>query len=153
MILDVIQDGYKIPLYETPHSAYFRNNRSALAHSDFVTAEITSLLKSGRIQELDQPPTVINPLSVDVKDGKKRLILDLRYVNMHVWKEHIKYEDYRTLKNFLCRGDFIYSFDLKSGYHHVDIFDEHCQYLGFSWTEKGVTRFFIFLVLSRGKVS
>ena len=29
--------------------------------------------------------------------------------------------------------DYVFSFDLKSGYHHVDIFPEHWQYLGFSW--------------------
>ena len=28
---------------------------------------------------------------------------------------------------------FVFSFDLKSGYHHVDIFPEHRKYLAFSW--------------------
>ncbi len=42
-------------------------------------------------------------------------------------------------------------FDLKSGYHHVDIFPGHRKYLGFSWTFKnGVQRFFEFNVLPFG---
>jgi hypothetical protein len=29
-------------------------------------------------------------------NGKKRLILDLRVVNKHLWKQSVKYEDMRT---------------------------------------------------------
>ena len=31
------------------------------------------------------------------------------------------------------RGDYLFSFDLKSGYHHVDIAKHHWKYLGFNW--------------------
>ena len=35
------------------------------------------------------------------------------------------------------KGDWVYSFELKAGYHHVDI-RESCQtYLGFSWVLGG----------------
>ena len=30
-------------------------------------------------------------------------------------------------------GYFFFTFDLKSGYHHIEIFPDHWQYLGFSW--------------------
>ena len=33
----------------------------------------------------------------------------------------------------LEKDDFLFSFDLKSGYHHVDICREHWKYLGVSW--------------------
>ena len=29
--------------------------------------------------------------------------------------------------------DYMFTFDLKSGYHHVDIHEEHWKYLGFAW--------------------
>ena len=62
----------------------------------------------------------------------------------------MKYEDFTTFREYLTEGSFMFSFDLKSGYHHIEIFEEHCQFLGFSWTEKGVTRFYVFLVLPFG---
>ena len=37
-------------------------------------------------------------------------------------------------KEVLDTGDFMFSFALKSGYHHVEIFPGHRQYLSFSWT-------------------
>ncbi len=34
------------------------------------------------------------------------------------------------------KGDYLLSFDLKSGYHHVDIASTHCKYLGLAWAQK-----------------
>ena len=45
---------------------------------------------------------------------------------------------------------YLFKFDLKSGYHHVDIFDEHQTYLGFSWQINQQTYHFVFTVLSLG---
>ena len=35
----------------------------------------------------------VNPLSVSVKRKNKRLILDLRAINQHIYKEKVKFED------------------------------------------------------------
>ena len=98
------------------------------------------------------PPVVINPLSVSIqKSGKKRLILDLRHVNQYLFKSKFRCEDVSIAREVLNPGDFMFSFDLKSGYHHVEIFPEHRQYLSFSWIFfSGVTRYFQFSVLAFG---
>ena len=44
----------------------------------------------------------------------------------------------------------MFSFDIKSGYHHVDIFPPHQSFLGFSWFYKGKVRYFCFRVLPFG---
>ena len=49
----------------------------------------------------------------------------------------------------LEKRDCIFAFDLKSGYHYVDIADVHYSYLGFSWKEK----FYVFTVLPIGLAS
>ena len=62
-----------------PQIAFFDNNHSALAHSDFVLEAIQELLLSGSVVQVSTPPHVVNPLSVSIQScGKKRLILDLR---------------------------------------------------------------------------
>ena len=43
-----------------------------------------------------------------------------------------------------------FTWDLKSGYHHVDICLDHQKYLGFAWPYSGVVRYFTFAVLSFG---
>ena len=81
-------------VFKTPKCASFHNNQSALKKKDFVEESISELLKCGSIIGAEKTPEVINPLSVSINSSsKKRLILDLRYVNSHAYKEKIKFED------------------------------------------------------------
>ena len=43
-----------------------------------------------------------------------------------------------------------FKFDYKSGYYHVNIFPDHAQFLGCSWTFNGQCRYFKFTVLRFG---
>ena len=45
----------------------FKNNQSALKHSDFVDSTISELLNDGCIYQVPFQPFVVNPLSVAVK--------------------------------------------------------------------------------------
>ena len=69
--------------------------------------------------------------------GKKRLILDLRYVNQHIFKDSIKFDDLKVMEQYLNPNDFMFKFDIKQGYHHINIFEPHQKFLGFSWQIEG----------------
>ena len=114
-ILNVIERGYMLPFLSLPKPAVFRNNRSSLAHAKFVEDAIRELVESGRVIEVVVPPLVVNPLSVSVQaTGKKRLILDLRYVNKCLRKMRVKYEDWKVALSYFITEAFMFSFDLKS---------------------------------------
>ena len=150
-IVDVVKNGYKLPLIDTPLSANFSNNKSALQNQNFVSESIASLIESGCVIETSSPPKVVNPLSVNINhNGKKRLILDLRYINKHLIRDYIKFQDWTAFEKYVSPGSFAYKFDLKQGYHHVDIFEEHQTHLGFSWVVNGVRKYFVFTVLPFG---
>ena len=119
-ILSVIRNGYKIPFISTPPPRRFTNNASALKEADFVREVILELLRGNLVED------IVNPLTVSVQaNGEKRLILDLRHINFHVYKQNFKCENLNTIKKTFAKGIFVFSFDLKSGYHHVDIFPDH----------------------------
>lgn len=152
-ILSVINEGYKIVFESMPSSTYLRNNKSALKHSEFVDEAIVELLDTGRIAECNEIPFMVNPLSVSVQPcGKKRLILDLRQLNNHLQKQKFKYEDHKTALNYFQLGVYMVSFDLKSGYHHIDIHRDFQCFLGFSWKFANSDRnhYFVFTVLPFG---
>ena len=152
-ILDVIEQGYKLPFRNLPETVHFRNNKSADKHADFVSNAISELLNSGRVIQVQRTPIVISPLSVAVQPcGKKRLILDLRYVNSCLSRKKVKYEDWKIALAYFEKNAFMFSFDLKSGYHHIDIYDVHQTYLGFSWRWPGsqCDTFYVFTVLPFG---
>ena len=53
--------------------------------------------------ETKVPPRVVNPLSVSVRaNGKKRLVLDLRYVNKFFGKMHVKKTAMSSRRVHIC---------------------------------------------------
>ena len=79
-ILSVIEEGYKLPFFAFSEPGAFKNNRLALEHAEFVESSLEVLCQSGHVIRCTVSPYVVNTLSVSVQaNGKKRLILDLRY--------------------------------------------------------------------------
>ena len=82
------------------------------------------MLTAGIAKECPTKPKVLNPLLVSTK-GKKRMILNLRYVNNQLFKDKITFDDWNSFLNYMeCNKYYLFKFDLKCGYHHLDIFDE-----------------------------
>ena len=79
-ILDVIQNGYKMPLFTTPKPVELSNNKSALENAEFVDQEIEKLLGKNCIEMVSSKPRVVNPLTVAGNKTKQRLVLDARQV-------------------------------------------------------------------------
>lgn len=51
----------------------------------------------------------------------------------------------------MSKGYYLFKFDLKSGYHHVEIFPEHRKFLAFAWDfGHGVLKYFQLAVLPFG---
>jgi hypothetical protein len=64
-------------------------------------------------------PTVCSPISVVANaKGKQRLVLDR---DQYLPECKLKYEGLNLVPFLICCGDFFSTFDLKSGYHHVEI--------------------------------
>ena len=90
---------------------------------------------------------MVNPLTGSVNSqGKKRLILDLRIPNKKIWKQKVKFKDWRVALNFFEKGSFFVKFDLNSGYFHFDIFPQIQTYLGFRF--EGI--FYCFTIMAFG---
>ena len=61
---------------------------------------------------------------------------------MNTCKDSIKFDDWKCFENYLEHTDgYVFKFDLKSGYHHVNVFEEHQTY---------IVKLFVFTVLPFG---
>ena len=49
--------------------------------------------------------------------------------------------------------EYRFKFDIKQGYHHIDIYKSHQKFLGFSWEIGGKAFYFVFTVVSFGLTS
>ena len=84
------------------------------------------------------------------------MILDLSFINQFVFKQKIKFDDWKVFEQYVKvdTPGYLFKFDLKSGYHHVDIHEDFQKFLGFSWIFKdGSKRFFQYAVLPFGLTS
>ena len=115
-ILSVIRDGYNIPFIVFPPPKVSPNNGSALKEREFVSEAICNFISNKCLEVLDHPPVIVNPLSVSLQSsGKKRLILDLRHVNLYIFKQKFKCEDLSVALKVMSKGYYLFKFDLKSG--------------------------------------
>ena len=120
-ILSIIENGYRLPFISFPLPVKLRNNKSARLHAAFVDQAVLELVNSGRVRMVKEQPLVVNPLSVSIQPCGKRFILDLRHVNKSLIKQSVKYEDWKIAMAYFAKDAYMFSFDLKSGYHHIEI--------------------------------
>ena len=147
----IVSEGYRLPFIKLPHPVCLVNHKSACENGTFVSSAIEELIAGRCVVQSTTCPTVSSPLSVVFNaKGKPRLVIDLRYVNQFLPECKFKYEGLDLIPSLFSSGDFFTTFDLKSGYHHVDIHQDSWPYLGFSWCVGHERKWFMFRVLPFG---
>lgn len=155
VVLSWVKEG--LPLKWTagpPRPICLANHKSAEMYKEFVDQAVAALLATESImtwsdalpflvaqRALPQEywsagrPLVVAPLGVVDKKGpeKLRLIWDGVYTNTWLDVPQFRYETLNDLPEFLKPGDYLWSCDLKSGYHHLDMHPTAWPYLGFKW--------------------
>ena len=145
-VLSIIRQGYILPFASVPGEKIFNNQSSAGIDEGFVTQSIKVLVDGGCEAGVRSTKGVQPTASSGGEVREEKTGDNLRYINAFVQKQRFKYEDSRTALSLIQKGDFMCTFDLKSGYHHIDIHKQSQTYLGFSW--KG--DYYIFTVLPFG---
>ena len=67
-IRGVLSEAYKILFISTPKHLFLLNNKSALTNRNFVDQEITELVNTRRVKEVEDAPYIVNPFSVSKKE-------------------------------------------------------------------------------------
>ena len=150
-ILGIVTEGYRLPFIKLPRPSFQDNRVTSVEDKCFVAEAIQELLASGCAVSVDSVPLVCSPLIVVAKEGgKRRLVIDLRHVNNHLHKFRFRYEGLDIAAQLLEKGCWMTTFDLKSGYHHIEIHPDYWSYLGFSWEHGGKRVHYVFRVLPFG---
>jgi hypothetical protein len=139
-VLGIITVGFMLPWAAggpPPAPWASANHASAFEHAEFVDTAVASLVTTGAVMRVNEAPFLVSPLGVVSKaENKLRLILDLQYLNQFLELTKFKYESIKSAPDLCAPGDFLFTVDLKSGYHHIDMYQEHWQYLGFQWRDQ-----------------
>lgn len=88
-------------------------------------------LASGAIQPATARTHVSPAFLVPKATGGWRLIVDLRRLNKSCVPYRCRFETLRVLNRLACQGDWMFSFDLKDGYHCISIEPSFRKYFTF----------------------
>ena len=124
----IIEEGYEIEFTSEPPPFAAGNNQSSLVNRKFVDDALQALAR-----ETLAVPYCCNLLTAARGPEKRRLVVDLRHVNQYTNLKYFKYEDLSTFVQVFEEGDYFGTFDLKSGYDHVEIYPNFTKFLGFKW--------------------
>ena len=135
-VIEWISDGVKFPITEDINDISFEIENKWLSPKDneFLHAEISDLLLLGCIEKCDIRPKCISPIKcVPKKNGKARLVTDLRFLNSKSTAPKFKSEDITSVVSLIKPKDFIITTDLKSGFFHIPVHTDHQELLGFKF--------------------
>ena len=103
----------------------------------FVSDSVEELLDRGVIGVWDASwgdPVVVSPLKVvPKKPDTYRLILDLSQMNKYLSFPRFKYASITQVRDVFDQGDFLFAWDLKDGYWHIDLHPDFWTYMVFEW--------------------
>ena len=113
-------------------------NHIARAHALEIDSEINGLIKKQVIRECNHVHgEFLSPIfSVPKKDGKVRLILNLKNLNQHIPYEHFKMDSIFSALELVTQECWMASLDLKDAYYSVKIHPAYQKYLRFYYNNK-----------------
>ena len=111
----------------------YKENSISRQHASLIKQEISSLLCKNVIKVCThEKEELISPIfCVPKKDGKVRLILNLKKLNSFVSYHHFKMETIHSILAMITSNCWMASVDLKDAYYSVRIHPSYQQYLKF----------------------
>jgi hypothetical protein len=152
-VLQWVTEGFPLSWADAsnlPPASHQPNHQGAFQYADFIEECVKDLLKAKAVRHVKAKPKVVNPLNVTPKkNGKLRLILDLRHVNEYLSIPKFKMDSLKLLSTLATRGERLFAIDLAHGYHQIEMSKEAQDYLGFEWEGQ----FYVFTALPFGLAS
>ncbi len=113
---------------------------NSAAKASVLQQELSSLLQKGAIEEVPQSEVERGFFSryflVPKRDSGLRPILDLRRLNLSLYKGKFKMLTMRTNMSQVQEGDWFVTIDLKDAYFHIQVVHRHRRFLRFAFGGK-----------------
>ncbi len=137
-VLRTIRTGYTLQFGKNPprFDGVHLTVVNSAAKASVLQQELSSLLQKGAIEEVPQSEVERGFFSryflVPKRDGGLRPILDLRRLNLSLYKGKFKMLTMRTIMSQVQEGDWFVTIDLKDAYFHIQVVHRHRRFLRFA---------------------
>ena len=136
LVLQIVEFGYQINFYKLPPLMSLTSGSFSSSRSLSVSQEVSILLSKTAVATI--PPSkdqFVSPIfTVAKKDSeKRRVILNLKFLNNYIIKTSFKLEGYDVISNMIQPGDYCVSIDLCDAYLMFLMHSDFWKYLCFDW--------------------
>lgn len=133
-----VQDGYSEYVQGWVPEIRRANNPNTAGDVEFVRGEVAGLLQCGAVCDVTSSPAsekrVVAALTVAVnREGKKRLCWNGRPLTGFLPYQKFKMEHVHVAAALMRPGDFMFTIDMKSGYHQLPVKPWFRRLLCFEW--------------------
>ncbi len=141
-VLRTIRTGYTLQFGKNPprFDGVHLTVVNSASKASVLQQELSSLLQKGAIEEVPQSEVERGFFSryflVPKRDGGLRPILDLRRLNLSLYKGKFKMLTMRTIMSQVQEGDWFVTIDLKDAYFHIQVVHRHRRFLRFAFGGK-----------------
>lgn len=132
-VINWLKHGVEIPFQQEPRPFAYNNRHFSKKEQTFLQCEISRLLSIGVI-ERDKNVCYISPINcVPKRNGKFRLVADLRHINAHIHNKNFKYDNILSITDNIKPGDRLITIDIKDGFYHIPVSQQSQRFLGFTF--------------------
>ena len=135
-VLKVIEFGYRLQFFKLPPLKIINSGNFSSSRISSVSKELSILYsKTAIVSTTPSPDQFVSPIfDVPKKNSdKRRVILNLKFLNNYIIKSTFKLEDYNDIINMVRKGDYFVSIDLCDAYLMILIHPSFWRYLCFDW--------------------
>lgn len=127
-------EGNEIPIQSCESRRMYHNRQE----EEIIDNEILQLKEKMVIEEaVHEPGEFLSHIFLrKKKNGKYRMILNLKEFNQYVQYHKFKMETFETTLKLISKGCYMASVDIRDAYYCVPVHIEFRKYLRFEWREK-----------------
>ena len=135
------KEGVRLPWRQVPMPRKLPQKDLCSEEQHHIDVAVEDMLQAGAVYENTAKNLVLSPIyTVPKKEkGKRRLVINLRWVNSHLRTEHFKMTTMKEIKGMIRKDAFMAKIDLKDCYWQVPVYQKDQRFLSFRWKGKNYT--------------
>ena len=147
-VLNIGKFGLTMEFAEVPLCQFVPPLNFSPVETEIIDADISKLLSKGVIVNTTREPNdyVCSIFTKTKKDGRYRMILNLKTFNEFLKFKYCKLESIEDSLDLITEGCYFGSVDLKDAYYSIPIHENYQKYLKLFWKEE----YYQYIVLPNG---
>ena len=131
------RDGVRIPWLRVPRTCKRKQKQLSTEEEIMLDKEVTRMLEMNAIAESKRTDLILSSIyTVAKKNGKRRPVINLRWVNEHIEKIHFKMSSMKDVKQAMRQGDYMASLDLTDCFWGLPLAERDQRACAFQWRGK-----------------